>query len=170
MTSNVDTLVRVILDRYDGERLIVGIDGLSRAGKTAVVSELQQRIIETGKDVCVFHIDDHIVQRMKRYDTGFTQWHEYYNLQWDVGYLRQELFERLRDASEVNLPFYDAERDETASKTVVIPVGSIVIIEGVFLQRNSGGSSLISLCIWIVQERHVSNVNRQAPGNKLRNL
>ncbi|GMA63038.1 hypothetical protein GCM10025859_34780 [Alicyclobacillus fastidiosus] len=45
------------------------------------------------------------------------------------------VFEKLRDAPEINLPFYDSERDEAVSKTVVIPGGCIVIIEGVFLQR-----------------------------------
>lgn len=135
MAGNVDTLVRTILNRYDGERFIIGVDGLSRAGKTTVVAEIRQMLIEDEQNVCVFHIDDHIVERKKRYDTGFPQWHEYYNFQWDVGHLQKELFERLRNAREINLPFYDSERDETANKTVVIPSGCIVIIEGVFLQR-----------------------------------
>lgn len=135
MTGNYDKLVSVILERYCGERLIIGVDGLSRAGKTTVVSLLQQGIIETGKDVCVFHIDDHIVERKKRYDTGFSQWQEYYNFQWDVGYLRQNLFGKLRDALEIDLPFYDSERDEITMRMVVIPSDCIVIMEGVFLQR-----------------------------------
>jgi len=75
------------------------------------------------------------VERKKRNGTGFAQWHEYYKLQWDVGYLRRKLFEKLRDAPEISLPFYDSERDETANKTVIVPDNCIVVVEGVFLQR-----------------------------------
>lgn len=135
MAGSVDAFVRAVLNRYDGERLIIGVDGLSRAGKTTVVGEVLLRVRKEKKNVRVFHIDDYIVERKKRYDTGFADWYEYYNLQWDVGYLRQELFVRLRHAPEINLPFYDSERDETASKTVVMPRDCIVIVEGVFLQR-----------------------------------
>lgn len=135
MADNVDTLVKTILNWYHGERLIIGVDGLSRAGKTTVVRGIKQGIIEEGKDVCVFHIDDHIVQRNKRYGTGFAQWYEYYNLQWDVAYLRHELFEKLRTAPEINLGFYDSQQDGIVTKTVTVPGDSIAIVEGVFLQR-----------------------------------
>lgn len=135
MTGTYATLVKAVLGRYNGQRLIVGVDGLSRSGKTTVANELQQRVIEMGEDVCVFHIDDHIVERKKRYDTGFDPWYEYYNLQWNVENLRQQLFEKLRDASVVKLPFYVVERDETIVKQVALPLAGMVIVEGVFLQR-----------------------------------
>lgn len=135
MPGDIDTLVTSILNRRAGDRFVVGIDGLSRAGKTTAVDKIQQRLIENNKSVCVFHIDDHIVERKKRNGTGFAQWHEYYKLQWDVGYLRRKLFEKLRDAPEISLPFYDSERDETANKTVIVPDNCIVVVEGVFLQR-----------------------------------
>ncbi|NOU86247.1 hypothetical protein GC102_10735 [Paenibacillus sp. LMG 31460] len=129
------TLLKAILNRYVDERFILGFDGLSRAGKTTIVEEIRKGLIDNEKTVCVFHIDDYIVERKKRYDTGFEEWHEYYNLQWDVEYLSQQLFAKLRDAEEVTLPFYNSKSDEIIQRTVVIPHDCIIIVEGVFLQR-----------------------------------
>lgn len=96
---------------------------------------MRDRLNLTQKDVCIFHIDDHIVERKKRYHTGREEWYEYYNLQWDIEYLRENLFEKARNNSEVKLPFYNAELDKQITNTVLIPIDCVVIIEGVFLQR-----------------------------------
>ena len=40
----------------------------------------------------IFHIDDHIVERNKRYHTGYEEWYEYYYLQWDIAYLQKKFF------------------------------------------------------------------------------
>ncbi|KRF20178.1 kinase [Paenibacillus sp. Soil787] len=128
-------LFKALLNRYVDGRFILGLDGLSRAGKTTIVEDIQKRLIKNEKTVYVFHIDDFIVEHKKRYDTGFEEWHEYYNLQWDVEHLRQQLFVKLRDAKEVTLPFNNSNHDEIIHRTVVIPHDCIVIVEGVFLQR-----------------------------------
>ncbi|MUT66802.1 AAA family ATPase [Paenibacillus sp. NEAU-GSW1] len=124
-----------ILSRYVHNRLILGIDGLSRSGKTTFVAELMKRLIQYQKPVCIFHIDDHIVERKKRYDTEYEQWYEYYNLQWDVGLLRKQLFSKLNHAEVISLPFYNSALDKLEIKTVAIPGNCILIVEGVFLQR-----------------------------------
>ena len=132
---NSDKVMEIILNHYVNNRFVLGIDGLSRSGKTTLVEELRQRLIQYQKPVCIFHIDDHIVERKKRYDTGFEQWYEYYNLQWDVEFLREHLFAKLHHAHEVILPFYNSALDELETRTVTIPTDCIVIVEGVFLQR-----------------------------------
>ncbi|QMV45170.1 hypothetical protein FPL14_24740 [Cohnella cholangitidis] len=124
-----------ILNRYVSNRLVLGIDGLSRSGKTTFVTELGNRLIQYQKPVCIFHIDDHIVERKNRYDTEFEQWYEYYNLQWDVELLRNQLFSKLNHAEVVELPFYNSVVDKLEIKTVTIPNNCILIVEGVFLQR-----------------------------------
>lgn len=134
MHTNVE-LMDAILSRHVNHRLVLGIDGLSRSGKTTFAEELRQRLIQRQKSVFIFHIDDHIVERKKRYETGFEQWYEYYNLQWDVEFLRQHLFAKLHDAQEISLPFYNSVLDTLKSKTVTVPYDCIVIVEGVFLQR-----------------------------------
>jgi uridine kinase len=136
MYGDKSELLNTILSLHVSHRFIVGLDGLSRSGKTTFVEGLRQMLLQTRKDVCLFHIDDHIVERRKRYNTRREQWYEYYNLQWDVEYLRENLFTKLREHREVNLRFYNAELDEQFTKTVFIPNDCVVIVEGVFLQRN----------------------------------
>lgn len=63
----------IILSRYINKRLVLGIDGLSRSGKTTFVAELMSRMSQYQKPICIFHIDDHIVERKKRYDTEYEQ-------------------------------------------------------------------------------------------------
>ncbi|MFD0698431.1 kinase [Paenibacillus sp. GCM10027628] len=128
-------LFKVILDRYVDGRFILGLDGLSRSGKSTIVEEIQKGLTDFEKTFCVLHIDDYIVEHKKRYDTGFEEWYEYYNLQWDVELLKQQLFAKLRDGIKVTLPFYNSNRDEIIQTVVEIPRNSIVIVEGVFLQR-----------------------------------
>ncbi|QQE77072.1 kinase [Alicyclobacillus sp. SO9] len=135
METNADKLVNAIERTYCNARLVVGVDGLSRAGKTTMVNETQKKLVEKRLPVCVFHLDHYIVESRNRYHTGFEEWYEYYELQWDVRYLRQRLFEKVQHAEEIRLPFYDVERDETVTKSVVIQSDAIVMIEGVFLQR-----------------------------------
>lgn len=114
---------------------VVGIDGLSGAGKTTLVNKLQSEL-KKQCDVVVIHIDDHIVERNKRYDTGYEEWYEYYYLQWGVNMLVDKLFKEIhRNSSKLTLPYYDKSMDKTDNKTLSIPSDSMIIVEGVFLQR-----------------------------------
>lgn len=62
-------------------------------------------------------MDDYVVERHKRYHTGYPEWYEYYQLQWDVENLKKETFEKL----------HHFQVDAT--------IDAIVLIEGIFLQR-----------------------------------
>ncbi|MGP0580468.1 kinase, partial [Paenibacillus peoriae] len=70
----------------------------------------------------IFHIDDHIVERNKRYDTGFEEWYEYYYLQWDIEWLRQKFFRKLQNETKLKLPFYNDKTDSCEMKKVQIPI------------------------------------------------
>ncbi|WP_442596499.1 kinase [Neobacillus sp. D3-1R] len=118
-----------------GKRLILAIDGLSRSGKTTLVKELGKYWDETNTPYHIFHIDDHIEERSKRYHTGYEEWFEYYSLQWDVNGLRECFFEKLSSHAELSLPFYQADTDTQTIQTVQLPKEGIIVIEGVFLQR-----------------------------------
>lgn len=112
---------------------IVAIDGLSGAGKTTLVNQLSNTL----NNCVIIHIDDHIVERAKRYHTGQEEWFEYYQLQWDTKYLSEHLFEALHGNKElVTLPFYNKEKDIISQESLRIFPSGIVIIEGIFLLRS----------------------------------
>lgn len=110
---------------------VVAIDGLSGAGKTTLVSHLSNE-----PSIYVLHIDDYIVERDRRYQTGQPEPVEYYVLQWDVSRLERELFRPLRNGiTELTLPRYVYERDIIAEEIVDISFAHTVVVEGIFLQR-----------------------------------
>jgi uridine kinase len=118
-----------------GERLIVAVDGLSRAGKTTLVKKLGNLLKNMDISYFILHIDDFIVERSKRYNTGNDEWYEYYTLQWDVLWLEEHLFEKLPRSPILRLPFYDSETDRQVLKEVAVGNASVIIVEGVFLLR-----------------------------------
>ncbi|OFD57999.1 uridine kinase [Bacillus mycoides] len=127
-------IMKVIKEHKD-ERFILGIDGLSRSGKTTLVKELEADMKQSGIPFHIFHIDDHITERNKRYNTGFAEWYEYYNLQWDIEWLQRNFFWKLQSDIQVQLPFYHDETDICEMKEIQLPLVGVIIVEGVFLQR-----------------------------------
>lgn len=124
-----------IMKKHKENRFILGIDGLSRSGKTTFVTNLKENMKQESIPFHIFHIDNHIVERNKRYDTGFEEWYEYYYLQWDIESLRQKFFRKLQNETKLNLSFYHDETDLCEMKKVQIPIVGVIVIEGVFLQR-----------------------------------
>lgn len=116
-------------------RLVIGIDGLSRSGKTTLTAKLEEYYKSENTPAISFHLDDLIVERERRYGTGEEEWYEYYHLQWEKEWLREHFFKRLKIADELELPFYDGKTDQRESRKVALPASGIIIIEGVFLQR-----------------------------------
>ncbi|MDN7245986.1 kinase [Planococcus shenhongbingii] len=116
-------------------KTIIGIDGLSRSGKTTFAGELEKYLIGAGISVQVFHTDDFIVERKRRYGTGLEEWQEYYFLQWEAEHLAEFFFGKLKSANFLELWYYDTEKDSHSLKTIDLPDEGVVLIEGVFLQR-----------------------------------
>ncbi len=117
------------------QRYILAIDGLSRSGKTTLVGQLSNLLEKENIEYTIFHIDDHIVKRSQRYNTGLEEWYEYFYLQWDVEGLRKNFFEKLIDSNHVELPFYDDKTDAHDTRIIKLPKVGLIVIEGVFLQR-----------------------------------
>lgn len=131
---NSNELVKVIAENTSN-RFILGIDGLSRSGKTTLVKQLEDELKQKDIPFHIFHIDDHIVERSKRYNTKHEEWYEYYQLQWDVEWLQQHLFHKLRMANQLTIPFYDHQTDFCEMRELIIPNPCVIVIEGIFLQR-----------------------------------
>lgn len=129
------SIIKLIPTLKRSERFILGIDGLSRSGKTTLVKQLLLKLQENEIPCSLFHIDNHIVERKKRYHTGHEEWFEYYYLQWDINWLENYFFRLLKTNKELMLPFYKSETDCHETKYVTLPETGVIIIEGVFLQR-----------------------------------
>lgn len=125
---------QAILNNETG-RLLLGVDGLSRSGKTTLVNELSSLLSSEGKRVVTIHLDDYITARDARYHTNLPEWVEYYRLQWDVAELKEKLFMPLREATRIELPRYDEAKKEYVSHEIDLETADVVIVEGVFLQR-----------------------------------
>ena len=115
---------------------IIGVDGLSGAGKTTFTRRLAEELEEAGHQIVIIHIDDLIEERERRYNTGKPEWYEYYYLQWDVPSIRETLFKSIHQKSKIlKLNFYNAKEDRSFLKVVPMEACTILIVEGVFLQR-----------------------------------
>ncbi|PFG07555.1 kinase [Bacillus sp. es.034] len=115
---------------------IVGIDGLGGSGKTTLARNVKQELMLTKCETVILHMDDYIVEKSERYGTGNEEWYEYYTLQWNIELLRKVLFQRLYGGDDsITLPFYESSADSVVSKLIHLDRVSVVLIEGVFLQR-----------------------------------
>ena len=117
--------------------VMIGIDGLGGAGKSTISEELYRYYAGKNKHVTVFHIDDFIHPKCIRYNDGFPEWECYYNLQWRYDYFLETIAGPLKKNGSLNdtVEFYNKEEDKYDQKAVRIADGSVVITEGIFLQR-----------------------------------
>lgn len=135
MEDRLARFLNVIPKLEERQRWVIGIDGLSRSGKSTLTKEVANQLQNQKVPVYVFHIDDYIVERKRRYQTTFEQWVEYYYLQWDVMWLKEHLFKKLKTAKELNLKTYDSFTDSLREANICLPETCLVLVEGVFLQR-----------------------------------
>lgn len=117
--------------------ILVGIDGLGGAGKSTIADELLHMLEEAGDPAVLLHMDDLIHPRCVRYNAEYPEWECYYDLQWRYDLLLSKILHPVRSGQSVDtvLEFYQLADDSYQLRTVQIPVGSIVILEGIFLQR-----------------------------------
>lgn len=135
--KNIELILSSILKNIEErkENYIIGIDGYSCAGKTSITEQLVKHLKERYQ-AKVFHIDDYITTREHRYNTGHKQWYELFYLQWDENYIRDYLFKPLKsNETELNLNYYDKEKDMITEESYKIASRSIIVVEGVYLQR-----------------------------------
>jgi len=112
---------------------LIGIDGLGGSGKTMYAYKLQKQL----EGSMILHLDEFVHKKEIRYNKNYEEWYCYYHLQWRYDYLIQKLLLPLKSGLDVNetIEVYNRETDSYILRKFEIPVGTTVIIEGVFLQR-----------------------------------
>ncbi|WP_246289104.1 kinase [Bacillus haikouensis] len=140
-SEDVNQVTEALLTHYHSKpskksRLIAGIDGLGGAGKTTFAEKLRYELKLANCQASILHIDDCIVERRERYGTGKEEWYEYYFLQWNIEFLQKGLFQKLhQNFDSLTFPFYDHQSGSITEKTINLAYHAIILIEGVFLQR-----------------------------------
>lgn len=116
---------------------VVGIDGLGGAGKSTLVDSLKSELQNESYNSYILHIDDFIHPKSIRYNDSKEEWYCYYNLQWRYDYLIKEILDPIKRGEKIDkeIEFYDKENDTYVKKHIYIPLNSILLLEGVFLQR-----------------------------------
>ena len=116
---------------------IVGIDGLGGAGKSTLIESLKLELQNESYNSYILHIDDFIHPKSIRYNDSKEEWYCYYNLQWRYDYLIKEILDPIKRGEKIDkdIEFYDKENDTYIKKHIYIPHNSVLLLEGVFLQR-----------------------------------
>ena len=119
------------------QTLLIGIDGLGGAGKSTFSNSLYSLLVEKGYSVTLLHIDDFIHPKNIRYNSNYEEWYCYYNLQWRYDYILENIITPIKRGDVLNkdIELYNKDDDTYYSCNINVPLGSIVIIEGIFLQR-----------------------------------
>ncbi|MCM1500541.1 MAG: uridine kinase [Clostridium sp.] len=125
-----------ILDKFDNPVTVLGIDGLGGAGKSSISEKICTEFEKSGRHTVLLHIDDFIHVREVRYNRDYPEWQCYYDLQWRYGYFI-EILNKIKGGTgnSIEVELYDKEKDCYRSQTYDIAEKTIVVVEGIFLQR-----------------------------------
>ena len=114
---------------------VVGIDGLGGAGKSTISEAVCKALEKQGIPVMLIHIDDLIHRREIRYNDSLPEWQCYYELQWRYDYFRS-IIEKVRNTDgNAQIELYDKENDTYYVQSYPVSKDTVVIVEGIFLQR-----------------------------------
>ncbi len=116
--------------------VIIGIDGLGGAGKSTICKKICQDFEENNYHTILLHIDDFIHVRDVRYNSAYPDWQCYYDLQWRFDYF-SSIISEIKNSNEayIDIELYDKDNDTYFLQRFEIHENTIVIVEGVFLQR-----------------------------------
>ena len=136
------TEIRVVLDNIieiikEKNVAIIGIDGLGGAGKSTLSEKISQRLIENQYHTVLLHIDDFINIKEVRYNEEYPDWQCYYNLQWRYEYFANSVINIIKNKAtgSVDVELYNKDKDTYRIQNYSIEEKTIVIVEGIFLQR-----------------------------------
>ncbi len=116
---------------------IIGVDGLGGSGKSTLVNSLKSQLQNENYSSYVLHIDDFIHPKCIRYDISKEEWYCYYNVQWRYDYVVKEILSPIKNGEIIDkqIEIYDKENDRYITQRVNLVHSSVLILEGIFLQR-----------------------------------
>lgn len=158
---DLETLIGRILPCAAEKRMpVIGIDGLGGAGKSTLSEAIKERLESDGYHVVLLHADDFIFQRSIRYNDAYSQWKCYYELQWRYNYLKSVIDDiKSTEDSVVSIDLYDKVTDCYDPFDFPVTDNTIIILEGVFLQRKElEGMFDLMIYIDLSEEERLSRV------------
>lgn len=116
---------------------VIGIDGLGGSGKSMISDMLSETLFSKGYNNIIFHLDDFIFPRSVRYDEQHSQWQCYYSIQWRYDYFINKVLLPIKKNQTFDdyIELYDKENDNYKKQKLEIQNRTIIIVEGIFLQR-----------------------------------
>lgn len=117
--------------------ILVGIDGLGGAGKNTLSDDIYRYLNKKKIYTIVFHIDDFINNKETRYNEKCPAWKYYYEIQWRYKYFINDVLKKVSKSgdTDIDVELYDKNSDTYFIQKYNIALKTIVIVEGVFLQR-----------------------------------
>ena len=140
------TLMRELRDEvrqhYRGGRVMIAVDGIDGAGKTAFADALAEVFAEDGSAVFRASIDDFHRPRAERYERGRRSPEGYYRDSYDYATFRRVLIDPFRDGAQTGgttgfqLAAFDLRRDTSVEAAwTTAPRDALLIVDGIFLLR-----------------------------------
>ena len=126
------------------------------SGKSTIADSLKLKLQSRGYETYILHIDDFIHPKHVRYNESKEEWYCYYNIQWRYDYLVKEILFHIKNNDQIDklIEIYDKENDNYILETIGISAGSILLLEGIFIQRKELRKYL-DFTIYIDTPKHV---------------
>jgi len=126
---------RIIAEKKNDAPYLIGVDGVTGAGKTTFAEGLAAILAERGKQVVTIHVDDFLNPKSVRY--GGDERTDFYNRSFNIKRLH-EILRKIRSKGEMHetFTFLNAQTDTMdVERTYDITPDTCVIVEGMFVQR-----------------------------------
>lgn len=132
MLSSVAGLV----DACPAERVLVGVDGRSGAGKSTFADELATRLTDLGRRVVRSTTDSFHRPRVERMRLGPTSPEGYYAESHQLDTIVEDLLHPFANgASQALVAAFDEPSDSPTPEMAVVDGPAVLIFDGLFLQR-----------------------------------
>jgi uridine kinase len=132
-----------------GRGVAVGISGVDCAGKSTLAAAVCERLSGRGLPVLLLEGDELTRPTRERYaeaDEGLG----YYRDSFDYGAVFEQIIPAVRNSSAgpLRLQVTDWERDTWQERSVDLPAGAVVVVEGCFLFAG-GRAGKFDLSVWL---------------------